>query len=71
LTTFTLGQVSYQIKGWGRGVDAATAIKAGRIVPEKFPAIGRAARLTNWNFDKSFEFGLSIILAGLTTHTSA
>jgi Tetracyclin repressor-like, C-terminal domain len=66
LTTFTLGQVSYQIKGWGRGVDVATAIKAGRIVPEKFPALGRVTTLKNWNFDKSFEFGLSIILAGLT-----
>jgi hypothetical protein len=25
LTTFTLGQGSYQIKGWGRGIDPATA----------------------------------------------
>jgi TetR/AcrR family transcriptional regulator, tetracycline repressor protein len=71
LTTFTLGQISYQIKGWGGGVDVATAIKAGRIAPETFPAIGRGASLTNWNFDKSFEFGLSIILAGLTRRTSA
>jgi AcrR family transcriptional regulator len=71
LTTFTLGQVSYQIKGWGGGVDVATAIKAGRIAPETFPAIGRGASLTNWNFDKSFEFGLSIILTGLTRRTSA
>jgi hypothetical protein len=71
LITFTLGQVSYQLKGWGRGVDVTTAIKAGRIAPATFPAIWRAASLTNWNFDKSFEFGLSLILAGLTRRTSA
>jgi TetR/AcrR family transcriptional regulator, tetracycline repressor protein len=65
LTTFTLGQVSYQIKGWGRGIDAATAMKQGRIAAATFPAIARTSSLRNWDFDKSFEFGLSIILAGL------
>jgi AcrR family transcriptional regulator len=65
LTTFTLGQVSYQIKGWGRGIDPATAMKEGRIAAATFPAIAHAASLKNWDFDKSFEFGLSTILAGL------
>jgi Tetracyclin repressor-like, C-terminal domain len=57
--------VSYQIKGWGRGVDAATAMKEGRIAAATFPAIAHTASLRKWDFDKSFEFGLSIILVGL------
>jgi TetR/AcrR family transcriptional regulator, tetracycline repressor protein len=65
LTTFTLGQVSYQIKGWGRGVDAATAMREGRIAADSFPAIAHTASLENWDFDRSFEFGISTILAGL------
>jgi TetR/AcrR family tetracycline transcriptional repressor len=65
LTTFTLGQVSYQSKGWGRGVDAAAAMEEGRIAAATFPAIARTGSLKRWDFDKSFEFGLSTILAGL------
>jgi TetR/AcrR family transcriptional regulator, tetracycline repressor protein len=45
LTTFTLGQVSYQIRGWARGVEAISSKRS--------------------EFDASFEFGLSVIIAGL------
>jgi TetR/AcrR family transcriptional regulator, tetracycline repressor protein len=65
LMTFTLGQVSYKIKGWSRGVDPAAALKEGRIAPSTFPAVVQAASIGNWDFDASFEFGLSVILAGL------
>jgi TetR/AcrR family transcriptional regulator, tetracycline repressor protein len=64
--TFTLGQASYQIKGWARGVDAAAAISDGRIDQATFPAVIQASAQRDWDFDKSFEFGLSIILEGLT-----
>jgi hypothetical protein len=63
--------VSYQIKGWGRGVDAATAMKEGRIAAATFPVIAHTASLRKWDFDKSFEFGLSIISRrprGVRTH---
>jgi hypothetical protein len=66
LMTFTLGQVLYQIKGWARGVDAAAAVSDGRINQATFPAVIQAAAHRGWDFDKSFEFGLSIILEGLT-----
>ena len=69
LTTFTLGQVSYQIKGWGRGVDAQSAVSDSRITPTAFPAVVRAVSFRNWDFDKSFEFGLSTILSGLSART--
>jgi AcrR family transcriptional regulator len=67
LTTFTLGQLSYQIRGWSQGVDPGAAVRNNRIsrvdFPEVFQAISRAEQ---WNFDKSFEFGLSVIIAGLS-----
>jgi TetR/AcrR family tetracycline transcriptional repressor len=65
LMTFTLGQVSYQIKGWARGVDPTAAAGEGRITHRTFPAVLEAAVNTSWDFERAFEFGLSIILAGL------
>jgi AcrR family transcriptional regulator len=66
LTTFTLGQVGYQTRGWSRGVDAAAALAAGRVAPEAFPAVARAAAgRGGWSFDAAFELGLEVIIAGL------
>jgi TetR/AcrR family transcriptional regulator, tetracycline repressor protein len=65
LTTFTLGQVSYQIRGWGRGVDPAAAIRDDRLERDAFPAVVHAVSSKAWDFDASFEFGLSVIVAGL------
>jgi TetR/AcrR family tetracycline transcriptional repressor len=65
LTTFTLGQVGYQIKGWARGVDPGAAVRQGRISRSTFPAVLEAGVHEAWDFDKAFEFGLSVILAGL------
>jgi TetR/AcrR family transcriptional regulator, tetracycline repressor protein len=65
LMTFTLGQMKYQLKGWSRAVDRSAALQNGRISTEQFPAVARAATDEPWNFEKFFEFGLSIILAGL------
>jgi len=70
LTTFTFGQVSYQIRGWSRGVDAAAAVREGRIAATTFPAIVQAISQGDWDFDASFEFGLSVILAGLSISRS-
>jgi TetR/AcrR family transcriptional regulator, tetracycline repressor protein len=66
LTTFTLGQASYQIRGWSRGVDAAAAVREGRIAATTFPAVVQAISHSDWDFEASFEFGLSIILVGLS-----
>jgi TetR/AcrR family tetracycline transcriptional repressor len=65
LITFTLGQASYQIKGWARGVDSTAAVRDGRISAETFPAVVKSARSASWDFDRVFEFGLSVVLAGL------
>jgi len=69
LMTFTLGQASYQIKGWARGVDPTAAADAGRISRGNFPAVVDAVVHKPWDFDKAFEFGLSVILAGLKTRS--
>jgi TetR/AcrR family tetracycline transcriptional repressor len=65
LTTFTLGQVGYQIRGWGRGVDPRAAVREGRISRSTFPAVLDAGGQERWDFDRAFEFGLSIILGGI------
>jgi TetR/AcrR family tetracycline transcriptional repressor len=64
LMTFTLGQMKTQLKGWSGGVDRTAALRDGRISEADFPAVVQA-RTERWDFDKFFEFGLSIILAGL------
>jgi TetR/AcrR family transcriptional regulator, tetracycline repressor protein len=70
LIAFTLAQVSYQIKGWARGVDPAVAASDGRISADSFPAVTAAVARRGWDFDRAFEFGLSVILAGLRTRAT-
>lgn len=71
LTTFTLGQAGYQIRGWSRGVDAAAAVERARIDPAAFPHVSRVLSAAEWDFDASFEFGLSVILDGLGRRLSS
>ena len=69
LTNFTIGQVSYQIRGPFRGVDPTEAIRQGRLSAVTFPASAAAAEpaaLRGWDFEAAFEFGLTVILSGLT-----
>ncbi|WP_162299262.1 TetR/AcrR family transcriptional regulator [Microvirga ossetica] len=69
LTNFTIGQVSYQIRGPFRGVDPTEAMRHGRLPAVTFPASAAAvepAALRGWDFEAAFEFGLTVILSGLT-----
>ena len=70
LITFTLGQVKYQIRGWSRGVDHSAAAHEGRLGEAAFPALARAASGKKWDFNKFFEFGLSVIVTGLDVRTT-
>jgi TetR/AcrR family transcriptional regulator, tetracycline repressor protein len=65
LITFTLGQVGYQTRGWGKGVDPATAFERGRIASGPLPRLVRSGAGSEWDWDASFEFGLKCILAGI------
>jgi|UPI0007C457F6 TetR/AcrR family tetracycline transcriptional repressor len=69
LTNFTIGQVSYQIRGPFRGVDPTEATRQGRLPAVTFPASAAAvepAAVRGWDFEAAFEFGLTVILSGLT-----
>jgi hypothetical protein len=65
LTNFTMGQVSYEIRGPFRGLDPAEAVRRRVILPGDFPLGVKAASAGNWDFDAAFELGLEIIIEAL------
>jgi TetR/AcrR family tetracycline transcriptional repressor len=65
LTNFTLGQVSYEVRGPFVGLDPTEALRSRRIDRVSFPHVERAASIGGWDFGHAFEFGISVILAGL------
>ena len=65
LANFTLGQVSYEVRGPSKTLDPATALASGRLQGAGFEHIERAIAFEHWDFDSAFEFGLSAIIAGL------
>jgi len=65
LTNFTLGQVSYEVRGPFAGIDPIEALRSGKIDRGAFPHVERAASMGAWDFERAFEFGISAILAGL------
>lgn len=70
LTNFTLGQVSYEIRGPFHGLDPAEAVRDRTILPGDFPLVARAVSGGDWNFDAAFEFGLQTIIAGLAARST-
>jgi TetR/AcrR family transcriptional regulator, tetracycline repressor protein len=71
LTNFTMGQVSYEIRGPFRGLDPAEAVQRRTILPNHFPLVVKAASPGDWDFDAAFELGLEIIIEGLAAYASA
>jgi TetR/AcrR family tetracycline transcriptional repressor len=65
LMNFTLGQVSYELRGPFRALDPHIAGRRQNLSEAGLPHAAQAARLEHWNFDRAFEFGLSVILGGL------
>jgi len=65
LTNFTLGQLSYEVRGPFAGIDPIMALRSGKIDRSAFPDIEQAASIGAWDFECAFEFGISAILAGL------
>ncbi|MGE3993376.1 TetR/AcrR family transcriptional regulator, partial [Pseudorhodoplanes sp.] len=62
LTNFTLGQVSYEIRGPFRGLDPAEAVRTRAIDAAEFPLVVSAVTAGDWDFDAAFEFGLDTII---------
>jgi TetR/AcrR family transcriptional regulator, tetracycline repressor protein len=65
LTNFTMGQVSYQIRGPFRGLDPAEAVRRGTIGESEFPLVAKVVAGGAWDFDAAFERGLDVIIEGL------
>jgi TetR/AcrR family tetracycline transcriptional repressor len=71
LLSFTLEQVSYQSRGPFRALEPGEVGRRLRLAEAGFPHVQRAAALETWDFDCAFEFGLSVILAGLERQMTA
>jgi TetR/AcrR family transcriptional regulator, tetracycline repressor protein len=74
LINFTMGHVSFEIRGPFRGADPTRAVDERRLPATDFPATYATARFdpaADWDFDASFEFGISTILEGLGGFTRA
>jgi TetR/AcrR family tetracycline transcriptional repressor len=65
LTNFTMGQVSYEVRGPFEALDPTTALARGQLRGAGFEHIESTAASEGWDFDAAFEFGLSTIIAGL------
>jgi hypothetical protein len=65
LANFTLGQVSYEVRGPFSGVEPAEALRNAKIDAARFPHIQRAISNGKWDFEYAFGFGISVILDGL------
>jgi TetR/AcrR family tetracycline transcriptional repressor len=65
LANFTLGQVSYEVRGPFPGLDLRLALRGRKSLGIDLAHVERMASLKTWDFDRAFEFGLSVILAGL------
>jgi AcrR family transcriptional regulator len=65
LMNFTMGQLSYELRGPFEGLDAAQALAGKRLEGAEFAHIKQSVCSTEWDFDRAFEFGLSVILGGI------
>lgn len=67
LVNFTLGQVTYEVRGPYTGVDLRAAQRWPEAIATRLPDVADAAPQPDWDFDAAFEFGLTTIIAGLET----
>ncbi len=65
LVGFSLGQAAYQARGPVPGLDPAEQLRARRLAGRGYTATERLELPADWDFDASFEFGLTLILDGI------
>jgi TetR/AcrR family transcriptional regulator, tetracycline repressor protein len=65
---FVLGQVSYEIRGPSKGLDPSATVNTSKLKEGHFTHIEAAVSFNPWDFEHAFEFGLSIILEGLSSN---
>ncbi|MCR4265802.1 TetR/AcrR family transcriptional regulator [Nitratireductor sp. ZSWI3] len=66
LVSFTLAQVSYQTRGPFSHLDPAEAIRKQNLSASLVELVREALPASSsWDFDRAFEYGLSLILDGI------
>jgi TetR/AcrR family transcriptional regulator, tetracycline repressor protein len=65
LVSFTLGQASYQTRGPFRDLEPSEKVRAERIAGRSYRATERLEMPKTWDFEATFEFGLTLILLGV------
>ncbi|MBN1239516.1 MAG: TetR/AcrR family transcriptional regulator C-terminal domain-containing protein [Gammaproteobacteria bacterium] len=70
LISFTLGQAAYQARGAIEGLEPSKQIRAERIAGRGYRVTERLDLPARWDFDASFAFGLSLIVAGVEAMAS-
>jgi len=65
LINFTLGQASYQTRGPIVGLEPSEKIRTERIARKGHPPAERSELPSNWDFDSSFAFGISLVVSGV------
>jgi TetR/AcrR family transcriptional regulator, tetracycline repressor protein len=65
LVSFTLGQASYQTSGPFPDLEPSEKVRAERIAGRGYRATERLDMPKTWDFDATFEFGLTLILLGV------
>lgn len=64
LTGFTLSQAAYQSRPIP-SLEPSEKVRAERIAGRGYEAVERIATPSTWDFDASFDFGISLILSGI------
>ena len=65
LVSFTLGQASYQTRGPFPDLEPSEKIRAERLAGRGYTATERLDMPKTWDFDATFEFGITLILRGV------
>lgn len=65
LTTFTLGQAAYQTRGPIAGLEPSEQIRSERLAGRGYTSTERLELPSEWDFDASFDFGITLIMNGV------
>jgi TetR/AcrR family tetracycline transcriptional repressor len=65
LVSFTLSQASYQSRGPFPDLEPSERVRAKRLAGRGYAAVERLDIDDQWDFDAAFEFGITLIIAGL------
>jgi TetR/AcrR family tetracycline transcriptional repressor len=65
LVSFTLGQASYQTRGPFPDLEPSEKVRAERIAGRGYRVTERLDMPETWDFDATFEFGITLILRGV------